>query len=138
MPSASRLLAMIFKCGTVAQQVIGQLRAGLDQVLAVIQDEQQAFGRADSSVTRSSRDAPGFSRRPKAAATVCSTSAGSASGASSTSQTPSAKAGSSSAGQLQRQAGLAGAAGAGQREQVGSSRADPSFEPARPRARQSC
>ena len=41
MPSASRLLASIVRCGTLTYERVDQLRATVDQVLAVVEEQQQ-------------------------------------------------------------------------------------------------
>ena len=46
MPSASRLVARRRSVGAGPQQGVGQPGAGVDQVLAVVQHQQQALGRA--------------------------------------------------------------------------------------------
>ena len=90
-PSGSRLVARILSPGQAREQGVGQRGAGLDQVLAVVQHQQQASG-AQVSRQGLRQRAPGLPRaRPGARATAWGTSAGSAIGASSTNQTPSAK-----------------------------------------------
>ena len=43
MPNASRLLARIFKSRALMQEIIGEARAGFDEMLAVIENEQKLF-----------------------------------------------------------------------------------------------
>ena len=118
MPSASRLVARTVRCGAGPQQGVGQPGAGVQQVLAVVQHQQQAPGPQVRPPAWPARGRPGSSRTPTAAATAWGTSAGSASGASSTSHTPSGYALQGVGRRLQRQAGLARPAGAGQGHQA--------------------
>ena len=89
-PSASRLVARTSSSGQRAEQPVGQGRAGADQVLAVVEDQQHLLRRAAPRPACRAAAAPGAPARRGARRPPAGTSAGSASGASSTSQTPSA------------------------------------------------
>ena len=58
MPSGSRLVARIRSCGQARSRRVGQQRAGVDQVLAVVQHQQQLLGRAGASASVSSERPP--------------------------------------------------------------------------------
>ena len=88
-PKASRLVARIRKPGARVEQRVHQAGHRVDQVLAVVQDQQHALVLRKTSASVSVSGCSGCSCTPRAAATACGTSAPSESGASSTSHTPS-------------------------------------------------
>ena len=88
--SGSRLVARTCSRGQAAQQVGGQLGAGVDQVLAVVEHQQQVLRRAGTRSACRSTLRASASRRPTAAATAPGQRRRRRAPASSTSHTPSA------------------------------------------------
>ena len=109
---------MTLSCAARPQQV-GDDRAGVDDLLEVVEDEQDAPVAQPVRERLGDRAAPLASVMPTAAAIRGATSIGSRIGSSGTKKTPSGKSSADGRRQLQREPRLAGPAGPGQGQQAG-------------------
>ena len=136
MPSGSRLVARIFRPGQPGAASPPAPRRPSTRCSQLSSTRSSCLA-GGSPAASSSSGRPGGARTPSVVATAWAIRLGSASDASSTSQTPSANACGQRRRRLEREAGLADAARAGQRQQAGRRRAAAGSRPRRARARRS-
>ena len=128
---------MIVVCGQCASERLGQRRHRLDEVLAIVEDQQQLLV-PDGTRNGFGRTLLGPIGSSSAPATADGTRAGSDSDASSTSQPPSANSPHDAACDLQREAGFADAAGSGQRHHAVGGHEVPQLRHRRRSANEAC